>query len=123
MTTKPQATTSASTSGGFDIAKYLAAAQAMNTGNATKGVVYTKQEADAAVQGLAQQLLGRNVTGIDYTRAVNAYLNQSQDTSAAGRQGAVINYLTGTQEYQSREENKYLDAIYNAVAEDVRKVR
>ena len=110
-------------SSGFNMAEWIAKAQASNTGNAVKGPVYTQQEADAAVQSIAQQLLGRNVTGIDYTKAVKAYLNQSQDTSIQGRQGAVINYLTGTQEYKAREENKYLDAIYNAVAADVRKVR
>lgn len=104
-------------------ASFLKLAQANQSGNAAKGIVYTQQEADAAVQSVAQQLLGRNVVGIDYNKAISAYLNQSQDTSSAGRQGAVINYLTSTPEYQARQENKYLDAIYNAVAADVRKVQ
>ena len=89
----------------------------------SKGAVYTKQEADYAVQSLAQQLLGRNLIGLDYNKAVNAYLNQSQDTSTYGRQQAIENFIMNTPEYQARQQNKYLDAIYNEVAKSVQKAR
>lgn len=96
--------------------------QSSNTGNAS-GVVYTRQEGDAAVQSIYQQMMGQNAVGADYTKALNAYLSQSQDTGPAGRQQAVINYLQSTPEYKAKQEDRYLDAIYAKVAENVRKAQ
>jgi hypothetical protein len=87
----------------------------------SKGAVYTQQEADYTVQNVAQQLLGRSLIGLDYNKAIKIAMAQSQDTSIYGRQQAVENYLMSTPEYQAREENKYLDAIYNEVAKNVQK--
>lgn len=97
--------------------------QANQSGNANKGIVYTKQEADAGVQSVWQQIFGKNALGIDYKKAVDAYLNQSQDTSAAGRQQAVLNYAQSTPEYKAMQQDKYLDAIYNAIQANVRKAQ
>jgi hypothetical protein len=100
---------------------YIKNSKASQTGNA--GVVYTKQEGDAAVQGVYQQMFGKNAMGADYTNAMNAYLNQSQDTGPAGRQQAVINYVQSTPEYKSMQEDKYLDAIYTKIQANVRKAQ
>ena len=100
----------------------LKVSQANNTGNST-GVVYTQQEADAGVQATYQQLLGRNALGADYKKALSIYLNQSQDTSGAGRTQAVANFITSTPEYRARQENNLLDGLYTMMSKDVQKAR
>ena len=100
----------------------LKVSQANNTGNST-GVVYTQQEADAGVQATYQQLLGRNALGADYKKALAIYLNQSQDTSGAGRTQAVANFITSTPEYRARQENNLLDGLYTMMSKDVQKAR
>jgi hypothetical protein len=90
---------------------------------ATGGAVFTPAEADYVVQTVYQQLLGRNAGGNDYAKAYSIAMNQSNDSSIYARQQAVTNAIMASPEYQAREDNKYLDAIYNAVAADVRKVR
>jgi hypothetical protein len=101
---------------------YLKQSAANNTGNAT-GAVYTRQEADATVQGVYQQMFGKNAMGADYNNALNAAMSQSQDTSSTGRQQAVVNYLQSTPEYKSMQEDKYLDAIYTKIQANVRKAQ
>lgn len=96
--------------------------QASNTGN-VKGAVYTQQEADAGVQSVYQQLLGRNALGGDYKKALSVYLNQSQDTSATGRAQAVVNLIMQTPEYKARQENNYLDGLYTMFAQDAQRAR
>jgi len=100
----------------------LKVSQANNTGNST-GVVYTQQEADAGVQATYQQLLGRNALGADYKKALAIYLNQSQDTSGAGRAQAVANFITSTPEYRARQENDLLDGLYTMMDKDIRRAR
>jgi hypothetical protein len=121
MTSKP--TTSSSGKGNsstVDLKTLIAQAPAMTGGTAA---VYTKQEGDKDVQNVFAQLLGRNAAGNDYARALSIAMGQSSDTSSTGRQQAIANFVQNLPEYQAREENKYLDAMYNAVAADVRKVR
>jgi hypothetical protein len=112
-------------SSGVDLAALVAAAQAAGLGGdaTSKGPVFTQQEAAAYVQSVYQQLLGRNAVGAEYTKGVNIFLNQSKDTSTTGRQAALVEAVEGTAEYRKRQENKYLDAIYSAVMEDVRKAQ
>ena len=114
-----------SNKGGVDLAALVAAAQAAGLGGdaTSKGPVFTQQEAAAYVQSVYQQLLGRNAVGAEYTKGINIFLNQSKDTSVTGRQAALVQAVEGTSEFRKREENKYLDAIYNAVMEDVRKAQ
>lgn len=100
----------------------LKLAQANNTGNST-GAVYTQQEADAGVQATYQQILGRNALGAEYKKALAVYLNQSQDTSGTGRAQAVANFVMQTPEYQARQENNFLDGLYNMMAKDVQRAR
>jgi hypothetical protein len=100
----------------------LKVSQANNTGNST-GVVYTQQEADAGVQATYQQLLGRNALGADYKKALAIYLNQSQDTSGAGRAQAVADFITQTPEYRARQENDLLDGLYTMMDKDIRRAR
>jgi hypothetical protein len=100
----------------------LAAGYTGQTG-ATGGAVFTPAEADYVVQTVYQQLLGRNAAGNDYAKAYAIAMNQSSDSSIYARQQAVTNAIMNSPEFQAREDNKYLDAIYNAVAADVRKVR
>lgn len=111
--------------GGVDLAALIAAAQAAGLGGdaTSKGPVFTQQEAAAYVQSVYQQLLGRNAVGAEYTKGVSLFLNQSKDTSVTGRQAALVEAVEGTAEYRKRQENKYLDAIYSAVMEDVRKAQ
>ena len=68
-------------------------------------------------------MFGKNATGADYTNAMNAYLSQAQDTAASGRQQAIMNYAQSTPEYKSMQEDKYLDAMYNAIQANVRKAQ
>jgi hypothetical protein len=104
------------------LADAIKTAQANNSGNA-KGPVVTRQDAEADVQSLFTQMFGRSGVGVDYKKAMNIYLSQSQDTGAAGRQQAVMSFLQSTPEFESRQENRYLDAIYNAIQADVQKAR
>ena len=127
MTTKPTVTSSGNkpSSGQVDFAALFAAVKAQGGGttSGTGGAVFTKQEADFAVQSVYQQLLGRNATGNDYSKAVNIVMSQSQDTSTAARQQALTNAIMQSPEYKIKQENKYLDGIYTAVAADVRKAQ
>jgi hypothetical protein len=105
------------------LAEAIKIAQANQTGNAATGAVVTQQDAEADVQGLFGQLFGRSGVGVDYKKALSIYLNQSQDTGAPGRQQAVMEYLQNTPEFEARQENRYLDAIYSAIQADVQKAR
>lgn len=105
------------------LADAIKTAQANNSGNAATGAVVTQQDAEADVQGLFTQMFGRSGVGVDYKKALNIYLNQSQDTGAPGRQQAVAEFLQSTPEFEARQENRYLDAIYNAIQADVQKAR
>lgn len=107
---------------GVDLTKLLEQYASMG-GNVQKGPVFTTQDADAAVQNVYQQILGRNAVGAERTKAISIFLNQSKDTDATVRSAAVANMVQGTGEYRKRTENTYLDAIYNAIAEDVRKAQ
>jgi hypothetical protein len=125
MTTKPTATNSDAPKkdSPLTFADALKIAQANNSGNAASGPVVTRQDAEADVQSLFTQMFGRSGVGVDYKKALNIYLSQSQDTGAAGRQQAVMSFLQSTPEFESRQENRYLDAIYNAIQADVQKAR
>lgn len=130
-TDKNKLTTQTTTVAASDVdpkmqAAFIAAvkASAANaSGNATKGAVYTAQDADAAVQSIWQQLFGKNAMGADYAKAVSLYTNQSQDTGEAGRAKAVQDYAQSTQEYQGLQEDKYLDSIYTTIQNNVRKAQ
>ena len=110
------------TKGGIDLAALMEKYASMG-GNVAKGPVFTTQDADAYVQSIYQQILGRNAVGAERTKAINVFLGQSKDTDVTGRQAAVMSMVEGTGEFRKRTENRYLDAIYNAVAEDVRKAQ
>jgi hypothetical protein len=118
-TSKPTVTTSVAD----QLAEFIKISQANNSGNASTGAVVTQQDAEADVQSLFGQLFGRSGVGVDYKKALNIYLNQSQDTGAPGRQQAVMEFLQNTPEFEARQENRYLDAIYTAIQADVQKAR
>lgn len=129
MTTAPKPKTESGTpagtggtKGNIDLAKLMEQYATMG-GTAQKGPVFTTQDADAAVQSIYQQILGRNAVGAERTKAINIFLNQGQDVGSSARQQAVISMVQNTPEFRKRQENSYLDAIYNAVAEDVRKAQ
>jgi hypothetical protein len=107
----------------FDLAAAMKAYQASGQGGAVAGAVFTPAEGDRAVQTVYQQLLGRNASGNDYAKAYSIAMSQSKDTSIYGRQQAVMNAVMQSPEFQTRQDNKYLDAIYNAIAADVRRTR
>ena len=51
------------------------------------------------------------------------FLGQGADTGATGRQQAIVDMVQGDREFIVRQENKYMDAIYNRVAQDVREAQ
>jgi len=83
----------------------------------------TAQDAEAAVQSIYSQMLGRNAAGAERSRAISKYLSQSTDTDAAGRQQAVISFVQELPEYRNRQENSYLDAIYNEISKNVQRTQ
>lgn len=109
----------------IDLAALVKAAQAAGLGGdvAAKGPVYTKQDAESAVQSVYQQLLGRNAVGAERSKAISVFLNQGPDTGASGRQQAIVDMVQGGREFTVRQENNYMDAIYNRIAQDVREAQ
>lgn len=110
------------TGGGVDLNKLLEAAASMG-GNVPKGPVFTTQDANAYVQSIYQQIFGRNAVGAERTKAINIFLNQAAETDVTGRQQAVIAMAQDTPEFRRRQENRYLDAIYSRVAQEVREAQ
>jgi len=108
---------------GFDFVAAFKKAQSTLGNTSASGPVFTKQEADYAVQSVYQQLLGRNATGNDYSKAINLVMNQSKDNSIGARQQALTNALMQSPEYRIKQDNKYLDGIYQAVAANVREAQ
>ena len=92
-------------------------------GSSVGGAVYTQQDADAAVQNVYQQLLGRNAQGAEYTKALNLAMGQSKDTSVSGRMQAIQDYVMGQPEYIARSQNRWLDAIYNDMQKKIARAR
>lgn len=108
-----------------DLTALVAAATAAGLGGATtpKGPVFTTQDANAYVQSVYQQLLGRNAVGAERSKGIKTFLNQSQETDATGRQEALVAMVQSTPEFRRRQENRYLDAIYSEVLNDVRRAQ
>jgi hypothetical protein len=90
-------------------------AKSGGSGNATQGP--TRADAQAVVQNVYQQLLGRSAVGTELNQAISRYMANDGGT---GGQGNVEQFVMGTNEYQAKSENRYLDAIYNKLAQDVR---
>jgi len=114
--------TGTQTTGGIDLEALMKQYASMG-GNVQQGPVFTRQDANAYVQSVYQQILGRNAVGAEVTKGVNIFLGQNKDTSVTGRQAALVDAIQSSDEFKVRQENRYLDAIYNAVAEDVRKAQ
>lgn len=114
-----------SSSGGIDLAALVKAAQAAGLGGdvAAKGPSYTKQDAEAVVQSVYQQLLGRNAVGAEKSKAISIFFSQGAETGVSGRQEAIVDLVRNDREFKVRQENKYMDAIYNRIAEDVREAQ
>jgi hypothetical protein len=126
MTTKPTTTSSSEApakSGSPDIMKFVEAVSKSGGSFGTKGAVYTNKDADADVQSVYQQVLGRNAGGNYYAKAVAIAMGLGPDSGAAARQQAILNFVQNTPEYAARQDNNYLDAIYNAIAADVAKTQ
>lgn len=122
---KTQSGTAAGTGskkGGVDLAALVAAAAGMG-GSRQEGPVFTQQDAETAVQSVYQQILGRNAVGAERTRAINIFLNQNPDTDVTARAAAIESMVQETPEFTKRQENSYLDAIYNEVLRDVGRAR
>ena len=110
--------------GGVDLTTLIAAAQAAGMGGAaTQGPSFTTQDATAYVQDIYRQMLGRAALGAERAKAINVFLNQAAETDVGGRQAAVVTAIEQSQEFQARQENRYLDAIYNAITEEVRRAQ
>jgi hypothetical protein len=110
------------TTGGINLADLIAASGSQG-GDVASGPKFTTQDAATYVQGVYQQLLGRNAMGAEKSKAINVFLSQSADTDASARQQAIVDLVQGGEEFTISQENKYMDAIYNRVAEDVRKAQ
>ncbi len=110
------------TKGGIDLAALMQQAATMG-GTVPKGPQFTNQDAEAYVQSIYNQILGRNAAGAERTKAISMFLNQPAQTDAAGRQLAVTEMVQSTPEFRTQQENRYLDAIYNEVLQDVRRAQ
>jgi hypothetical protein len=88
------------------------------SGNST-GAVYTQAEADKDVQSVFQQALGRNAMGNEYAKGIGIAMSGGMDTSSTAKQQAILNWVQNQPEYLARQDNKYLDAIYNEIAASV----
>jgi len=108
--------------GGVNFAALLKEYSTMS-GNVPKGPQFTNQDAEAYVQSIYNQILGRNAAGAERTKAISMFLNQPAQTDAAGRQLAVTEMVQNTPEFRTQQENRYLDAIYNEVLQDVRRAQ
>jgi hypothetical protein len=126
MTTSPN-TTSSSTptpkAGTPDITAIIEGLSKSGGSVGTRGAVYTNKDADADVQAVYQQVLGRNAGGNEYAKAVTIAMGLGPDSGAAARQQAILNFVQNTPEFAARQDNNYLDAIYNAIAADVAKTQ
>jgi hypothetical protein len=87
-------------------------------GNAQEGP--TRADANAVVQNVYQQLLGRSAVGTELNKAISMYMANQGGT---GGQGNVEQFVMGTNEFQAKSENKYLDAIYNKLAKNAREAQ
>lgn len=114
-----------SKSGNIDLAALVAAAQAAGLGGdvSATGPTYTKQDAEAVVQSVYQQLLGRNAVGAEKAKAISTFFSQGAETGASGRQQAIVDMVQNDREFIVRQENNYMDAIYNRIAQDVREAQ
>ena len=111
-------------SSGINLAELIEKAQAAGLGgDVSSGPTYTKQDAEAVVQSVYQQLLGRNAVGAERSKAISVFLGQGSDTGASGRQQAIVDMVQNDREFTVRQENKYMDAIYNRIAQDVREAQ
>jgi hypothetical protein len=106
-----------------DFIKNLEALSKSGGSFGAKGAVYTNKDADADVQAVYQQVLGRNAGGNEYAKAVTIAMGLGPDSGAAARQQAILNFVQNTPEFAARQDNNYLDAIYNAIAADVSKTQ
>lgn len=90
-------------------------AKSGGVGNAQEGP--TRADANSVVQNVYQQLLGRSAVGTELNKAISLYMSND---GGAGGSGNVEEFVMGTNEFQAKSENKYLDAIYNQLAQDMR---
>lgn len=124
MTTAPNTSSSGTpqgTGGGgsVDFNAILAQlAKSGGVGNATEGP--TRADAQAVVQNVYQQLLGRSAVGTELNQAISRFFANDGGT---GGQGNVEQFVMSTNEFQAKSENKYLDAIYNELAQNARKAQ
>ena len=124
MTTGPNTTSGSSATptpkaGTPNFEEILKKYAASGGASVSKGAVYTHADADADVQAVYQQVLGRNAGGNDYAKAVAIAMGLGPDSGAAARQQAIMNFVQNTPEYAARQDNNYLDAIYKEIAADV----
>ena len=120
-TTKPAATQSGApqgTGGGGSVSfdNILAQlAKSGGVGNAQEGP--TRADANAVVQDIYQQLLGRSAVGTELNQAIGMYMNNQGGTGGSGN---VKQFVMSTNEFQAKSENRYLDAIYNKLSQNAR---
>jgi hypothetical protein len=106
-----------------DLKGLLAAAQAAGLGQKSVVNTYTAQDADATIQDMYQQLLGRNAMGNEYSRALAVYNSQDPYTGYQGRQQAIENIIQNTPEYEARQQNTYHDAIYQDLSRKIQEAQ
>jgi hypothetical protein len=121
MTTAPNASSSGTpqgTGGGNSVSfDNILATLAKSGGVGTAQEGPTRADAAAVVDNIYQQLLGRSAVGTELNQAISMYMANQGGTGGSGN---VEQFVMGTNEFQAKSENKYLDAIYNQLARDVR---
>lgn len=93
------------------------------SGVGSNAAAYTPQDAKALIESTYQQMLGRDASGEEYQKAYGKVMGVSNQTGAAGRQQALLDYIQSTDEYNAMREDKYLNAMYKAISGEVREVQ
>jgi len=121
MTTAPNTSSSGTpqgTGGGGSVSfDAILAGLAKSGGVGTAHEGPTRADANAVVQNVYQQLLGRSAVGTELNKAISLYMSNDGGTGGSGN---VEQFVMGTNEFEAKSENKYLDAIYNQLAQDMR---
>lgn len=114
-----QSVTYSSYGGAYTPQQLMAQDVASKVGTSSATVAFTSKDAESLVKEAYVGLLGRDPNNKELATGMSQAMGQSSSTGTAGRQQTVIDSIKNSREYDTRMENKYLDAMYNAVASKV----
>jgi len=100
----------------FNLNELVAVAKAAGLGQSSGSTLpyrFTQQEGSATVTDTYQQLLGRDATPAEYNQGLKIVMAQDPYTSGAARAQLIESAIQASPEYQARSQNKWLNAIYS----------